>query len=225
MARWSSVEKSVGTLSAKWPKKDDLPSYWTVLHDSVDTLRGLMQVLDDAFEAIDNNPDLSSSGRSKKRIEEATSVLKELEKYEPLEKASNLVARKVAKLHEKMSVLPESPSGADIAIAAEIRAAIKAESEPEKFAFGLRSDAKVVRAILSAPAFLSGMTDEGLGRLREAALHALHPAEVSEVAELTAAEKIARDALALAKERIATRAGLTKGADGTWTAPDAKATT
>jgi hypothetical protein len=40
MSRWSSVEKNVGALSARWPKNgDDAPSYWRELHNVVDGAR------------------------------------------------------------------------------------------------------------------------------------------------------------------------------------------
>jgi hypothetical protein len=220
MARWSNVEKNgLGAVSAKWPRGI---SHWDSLHESIGGLRSLLEVLDNAFEAIDADGDLSSSGKTKRKIAEGASVLKELESYSALEKASNAVARRIEKVREKITVLPGQPLGAaEIAVAAEIRAAIKAEADPEKYAFGLRSDARVVQAVLGAPGFLSGLSDQAVDRLRESALHALHPKEVAEIDELTAAEKVARDALAVARERIAARAGFIKGPDGTWTAPDA----
>jgi hypothetical protein len=71
-------------------------------------------------------------------------------------------------------------------------------------------------SILSAPAFLSGLNDEGVGRIRDAALRTLHPAEILEIAALEEAEKVARDAVKIAEERIATRAGLRKSMGGDW---------
>jgi len=125
-----------------------------------------------------------------------------IENYAPIEKASNAVARRLEKLREKMTVLPGTPGGADVHVASEIRAFIRAQESPEQFAYGLRTDPKVVQAVLGAPSFLSGMSDEAAGRLRAVALETCHPEEVREVEELTAAEKIARDALALARHPV-----------------------
>ena len=52
------------------------------------------------------------------------------------------------------------------------------------------TDARTVQAILSAPAFLSGLTDEAVARLRDSALQALHPKEVEEIAQLEAGTKL-----------------------------------
>jgi hypothetical protein len=129
-------------------------------------------------------------------------------------KASSTVARRVENLRAKLTALPGPTSQANIHIAAEIRAAIKQHKTPEQFAFELRSDPKAMAAVLAAPAFLSGLKDEAVGRLREAALQALHPAEVQEIAALESAEKVARDAVTVAAERIASRAGLKKNMAG-----------
>jgi len=109
-----------------------------------------------------------------------------------------------------MTALPGSPEGADVHVAAEIRAVLRSKPEPEKFARELLSDAKTMGSILNAPAFLSGMSEEALERLRTAALLALHPDEIAEVEQLEAAERHARDAVELARERIAKRAGIIK---------------
>jgi hypothetical protein len=77
-------------------------------------------------------------------------------------------------------------------------------------------------AVLSAPAFLSGMTAEGIERLRAAALESLYPQERAEIAELTAAEKVAREAVVSARNRIAERAGLVKDMAGNWITASAK---
>jgi hypothetical protein len=227
MTRWSSSEKNVGVL-LKWPKNtDDSPSWWKALHDTVDGARVIMAMLDEVFEDIDRDPDLSPSGRAKRRAEQAASALKELDEYAPLVKAANLTEKRITRVREKVSLLPESPTptGVDIALATEIRAAVRAEKEPEKFAFGLRGDAKVMQAVLSAPAFLSGMTNEGVERLRAAALESLYPSERAEMEQLTSAEKIAREAVISARNRIAERAGLVKDAAGNWMMASAKPAT
>ena len=125
MTRWSNSEKNVGALSAKWPKNaEDAPSYWRALHDTIDGVRAVMGMLDDQFEMIDQVSDLSPSGRAKRRAEKAASALAEIdENYAPLAKAANLVERRVAKVRENVTLLPGSttPTGVDIALAAEIR--------------------------------------------------------------------------------------------------------
>src|SRR5258707_1030719 len=182
MAKWSTMEKNVGPLAANWPKAETA-GFWGDLHDSVGTLRGILETLDGVFEAIDTNPDLSPSGRNRRRTEEGERTLKELEgsDYEPMRKASAAVARRIEKLREKMTALPGTPAGADVHVAAEIRAVIRQQKEPEQFARALLGDAKIMGAINNTPAFLSGMDESAIARLREAALLALHPEEIREV--------------------------------------------
>jgi hypothetical protein len=213
--KWSNLEMDVGILSARWPKIET--TYWNALRESVDVLRHMMQMLNDRFDAVEQDADLSPQGRIRRRVDIARDVLSELSDYAPMTKAANAVARRVANLKEKLTVLPATPtSAAEISLAAEIRSIIRAKPEPERFAFDLRSDAKVVQAILSGPASLSGLTDEAVGRIRDAALEALHPNEVAEIAHLEAAEKVARQAVKHAQERIAKRAEMRQDTDGAW---------
>src|SRR5262249_43307382 len=100
--------------------------------------------------------------------------------------------------------------------ATEIRSLVRDQKEPERFAFEHRSDAKLVAAILAAPPFLSGLTPEAVDRIRTIALETLHPGETKEIAELEAAEKVARQAVKLAQERVAKRAELRQDPDGAW---------
>jgi hypothetical protein len=93
---------------------------------------------------------------------------------------------------------------------------IRAQKEPERFAFEHRGDSKLVAAILAAPPFLSGLSQEAVDRIKAVALEALHPAEVREIAALEDAEKVAANAVDLARERIVKRAELVKGQDGKW---------
>jgi hypothetical protein len=72
--------------------------------------------------------------------------------------------------------------------------------------------------VYSGPAWLSGVTDETVGLIRDSASKALYPSECAEVEQLQAAHKHAADAVELAKQRIAARAGLAKGADGNFKA-------
>jgi len=60
------------------------------------------------------------------------------------------------------------------------------------------------------------MTQEQVNRLRDGAMQSLHPEETKEIADLEAAEGVARKALELARERIAQRADLRQDPDGAW---------
>jgi len=192
MTRWSGIEKDVGQLSAKWPQEgpESQTSYWSALRESVSDLRGLMYTLDDRFERIELDGDLSDQGKARARAELASSALDELKEYKPVKKVSNAVARRIANLKERITIMPgNATSHQDIVIAAEIRALIRAQKEPEQFVFSHRSDAKLVAAVLAAPSLLSGLTQEAAERIRAVAFEALHPNEVKEIAALEAAEK------------------------------------
>jgi len=53
-------------------------------------------------------------------------------------------------------------------------------------------------------------------QIRDAALQALHPKEVEEIAQLEGAEKVARQAVKHAQERMAKRAEMRQDPDGAW---------
>lgn len=159
---------------------------------------------------VETDDDLSPKGRAKLRADIANEVLAELDQFQPLSKAKNVVARRISNLKEKMVALPGEPTTQkDLAVAGEIRALLRAKGEDaEQFAFSHRTDPKLVAAILGAPAFLSGMSQDAVERLRAVASQALYPAEVEEIAALEAAERVAMQAAEHARERIARRAEL-----------------
>jgi hypothetical protein len=213
--KWSNLEMDVGVLSARWPKIET--TYWNSLRESVDGLREMMRLLNDRMDAVEHDADLSPKGMVRLRADIARGALSELNDYVPLTKATNAVARRINALKERMTVLPATPtSAAEIALAAEIRAAVRAKPEPEKFAFEHRTDPKLVAAVLGAPAFLSGLTPEAVDRIRDIALRSLHPAEVEEISALEAAEMVAAQAVQHARERIAKRGEMRLDMDGIW---------
>jgi hypothetical protein len=211
MTRWSSIEKNVGQLSAKWPREGEIAqtSYWTALRESVESLRGVMYTLDDRFESIEGDDTLSEHGKTQARAALATAALVELKEYKPQKKAANTVARRIENLKERINAPSAPTSPAEIALASEIRALVRAQGdEAERFVFSHRSDPKMVAAVTSAPAFLSGLSDESAARIKAVAAQALFPNEMKEIADLEAAEKVTRQAVQHARERIAARGNI-----------------
>jgi hypothetical protein len=206
MARWSNMEKTVGVLAEKFPQND--LSYWLALRAAVDYARGTMQDLDNRFALVENNAELSDVGKAKARADIAEQALRTLNDCAALKKARGAVARRIENLREKIGTMSAPTEPADIALAGEIRSLVRMEANPSAFAFANRTNKDLVRAITSGPAFLSGMTDQEVERLRKDSLLALHPEEAAEIESLTWAEGVAQDAVKLAAERIAKRGGV-----------------
>jgi hypothetical protein len=161
-----------------------------------------MGTLNERFESIDTDPNLSDQGKTRARAELAASALSELAEYKPTKKAAAAVQRRLENLREKLTVLPGAPtSHADIALATEIRGLIRSQAEPEQWVFKHRADAKIINAVLAAPAVLSGLEPEAVERIRALATEVNHPQEVAQMRDLEQAQKVTEQALEHARER------------------------
>src|SRR5690606_36395804 len=87
---------------------------------------------------------------------------------------------------------------------------------PDSFVLGHAADPRDVSAVISAPAFLSGMTDEKIGMVRQEILHKLHPAHHEEIKKLEWALGVCGKAVKVAQQRIAERAGMRRSREGNW---------
>ena len=102
----------------------------------------------------------------------------------------------------------------------EIRAHLAAMKENKmRFLAKHVADGQVAAAVLSAPSFLSGLSDEEFSFLRTRVEEHVAPGVVKARTETLKALEHAEQGRQRALDKIAERAGLTKGPDGTWRDP------
>lgn len=178
LKRMSDTEIAVRVVptSVRWP--DTSSTTWDKLRACVKSLRGVLRALDNDCAAVETSTDLSAQGVERRRQEVAQKALSQLAAYAPLIAAERAAASDLSGLEEKMGKLSAPPADvADALLAAEMRAHVAKQNSPLEFAMKSMSDARVLGALLHAPAFLSGLTDDQLNAIRHRAREAAHPAE------------------------------------------------
>jgi hypothetical protein len=211
---WSDAQLGmIGAQAAKLPQHQVL--HWMAIRAVPETVRALMREVNDQMTAIENDRDLSPDGKQHKRAELAKEALAKLEKFvEPAERAA---AKRVAGLEEKMSahIAQGKPKDATEAqLATEIRAHIAGQESPIMAALKLKSDPKVIAAVLEAPSFLSGLSDEEASTLRAQALASSE--QQREVDEITKGVGVCKSAVKSAAAMISARANVRQSALGAW---------
>ena len=201
---------------ASWPAPEYL--HWQKLHRCADEARQRVAQAWAAFDAIDNDTDLSPEGRDRKKKKLAAEAIADLQQSRALTIAKDAVERQVAKWEEKTGMAIKSPANiAEAMVHAEIRAHLAAmKGSKLNLVERHMSDPRVVSAVLDAPPFLSGLTDTEVAVVRTRIEQHLAP-EIAEARDATLkALEQAEQGWQRAMEKIAERGGLTKGPDGTW---------
>lgn len=218
MPNWTEAEIGiVGGLADRFSQVPVL--HWAALRECIDSIRAMLRDLNVRMGDIEGNTDLSPNGRARQLTDAASSALSKLENYQPLTKAMQLAEGRITALKEKTTPLPKTPAtAAEIVIASDIRRHIAGQENPSHAAWKLSSDPRVIAAILQAPSFLSGLTDEDVANIRNAAVKAAHPDQVREIAEIENALRVCQKAIASAQRKIAQRANMRRDADGIWRA-------
>src|SRR5262249_60810507 len=105
----------------------------------------MMRSVDMRMTMVETDDDLSPKGRAKLRADIANEVLAELDQFQPLSKAKNVVARRISNLKEKMVALPGEPTTQkDLAVAGGIRALLRAKGAgAERSACSHRTDSNL----------------------------------------------------------------------------------
>ncbi|TIM48775.1 hypothetical protein [Mesorhizobium sp.] len=180
------IEARIAPASIRWPST---AIHWEKLKKAVDAIRVLITVVNANCKAVEQDSDLSPEGIARKRIEIGRRALGELADFAPQRSAEAAVTSALAMFDAGMVDLPKPPSGiAEVALAQELRAHVRAQENPTGFVLNHLDDGRVVGAVLHAPGFLSGLKDEGLNVIRDRARSALHPEHVQN-------RKVTEDAL------------------------------
>lgn len=174
-------------------------------------MSGLIATATDRANAIRRDPDLSEKGR-------ANSLRKmvESEVAPQIKSAADALGRSREWITTKRaSLAPAKPDPTDLAGALmrqELRAYFRALEPSTRTAAIIAGnvDPQMAQAILEAPAFLSGTTDEQRKRLVETAALAAHPDAALEMGEVEEAIEVASNAFRAAVKTVEETTGLPK---------------
>lgn len=109
-------------------------------------------------------------------------------------------------LEKKMTDLPQSPTAvADVMLAQEIRQHIRRQKSRIDVAIKSMSDPRMLGAILTAPACLSGLSDNEWNVVRERARAALHPEQAEMQKQLAKALQDLRGGVEAARRMVRER--------------------
>ena len=201
---------------SKWPPPEFV--HWQKLHAAADEARDRVAQTWAAFQAIESDADLSPEGKARQKKKVAAAAITEFQQSKALMRAKEAVDRQVEKWCEKTGLAVKPPTNiADAVVGAEIRAHV-ANMKSGKLDFLAKhgTDPVVASAILTAPNFLSDLTDEETAFVKKKVEEHVAP-EISEAREATLkAMTEAEQGWQKAIDRIAGRAGLMKGPDGSW---------
>ena len=162
--------------------------HWAALHDAVYEARECTLKALGSMAAVDEDKSLSLTGKAEKKREIATKAITALSKSPRLVKARSAVEVQVERCNEKLGLTPKAPEGVGAAmIAAEVRAHLAAMKPAERLAFVDAHASEVGDAVLSAPAFLSGLTPAELGVVKHRIEQRTDPAAAAAKAEALAA--------------------------------------
>ena len=142
--------------------------HWDLLHTCVSHAREHTLKTLGGLSAIDSDKTLSQSGKAQKKKAVAEAAISALEKPAHLTRARDLVEAATKKWDEKLGLLPKPPEDAVGAmLAQEIRGRLLQMKSPERMVFIDAHTADVAAAILTAPAWLSGLDPTELAVVKQ----------------------------------------------------------
>src|SRR5262249_528668 len=140
-----------------------------------DELRRFVHAVDENCAGFESSPELSSEGIARRRTEAGAKALRELERSAAVASAEKAVKEHIDMLEKQIPQISAPAEVADVMLAAEIRAHAAAHPSPIDFATKSIGDERTLGALLYAPAYLSGLTEEEQKVVRRRAREALDP--------------------------------------------------
>jgi hypothetical protein len=211
-----AIAASIAPQQVDWP--NDL-SHWQRLNECVVAARAAVSKMQAAITKVENDRELSREGKAAKRSEIAKQALASLEKSTALTKARDAVAVCQAQWSKKISeVIKQAEDLHSATVAAQIRDRV-ASMKPEQRMKWLSQhaiDTVICSALLTAPAYLSDLSEAEHALVKQRAEKLALTPEVIEAKALTekALEQVERG-WRVAISKIEGRAGLSKNPDGT----------
>jgi hypothetical protein len=173
---------------------------------------------------IEADPRLSREGKAEERKKAAEKALAAFASSRTLARAQESVASVMEKWEAKVSTVVRPPKDhGEAVVAAQIRDRLSNTSDvKDRMAFLEKhsSDPTVASAILLAPSFLSGLSEQELALVRSKIERVALPPDIigAKAAVSNALAEVERG-WRLAYEKIASRGGLAKGLDGALSQP------
>ena len=211
------LKASIVPTQARWPEPQVL--HWIKLHACADEARDRVAQAWAAMAEIDNNGDLCPDGKQRRKQEVALEALAQFEKSNTLAAAKEAAHRQLDKWAEKTGLSVKTPMNfAEAMVGAEIRAHLAAMKQNrigflEKHA----TDPVVASAVLGAPGFLSGLSENDVAFVKKRVEKHVAP-EITKARDATLkGVKEAEEGWQRAKDKIGERVGFfSKASDGTW---------
>lgn len=198
----------------RWPA-DAKTIAWDRLRECVDALRGLVYTVNVQCAEAEQDSDLSPEGIVRRRTKIGQKALSELAEFGPLQLAEKAVAANLTALEDRMVELPKPTTNAvDFMLEQEIRRYVADQTSPVEFVLKTMTDQRVMSAVLTAPSFLSGLSDTEWSLVRERARVALHPQQSEMQQRLNKALAELREGVAAAKRVLLERCELREDSEG-----------
>jgi hypothetical protein len=198
----------------RWPAAEFV--HWQRLHAVADEARERVSKAYAQMEEIDRNADLSREGKGRQRRKAATQAIADFEASKTLVRAREAVTFVVEQWNAKVGLVVKPASNiAEATVHAQIRDRVAAMKSRIGFLERNAANPVVASAILTAPSFLSGLSDVELTMVKYKVEQHVSP-EIAEARAATLkAMNEAEQGWQKAIDKIGECAGLTKGPDGT----------
>ncbi len=217
MSKPQFSEARLGVIAApstRWPAADTA-IFWKIGHEAVTALVERARTADVAIAAVEANSDLSDIGRLKAIGDIALQAVNALPDLPELGRMRAQAERDIRLFEQKVGRAAEAPTdAAEALLHQEIRTHIRSQAEPIQAAYAQRNDPRVVAAIVSAPAMLSGIGEEQKNEFARAARSALWPDETGKVAQFENAVNVIEEAIKQVQRMIAERGQLHQTING-----------
>lgn len=222
MAKFDDEQLSfVGGESLGWPKmgEPECGQVWRHAHRAVEAMRDVLRGSDDKLGAIEANRDLAEHGRTRQLAEIGLDTIRRIDEVAPLNTARVRIGEEIAALDGQMQAhakLPEAP--ADIALAGEIRSALRGMSPGERMRFiGANLDRPGLAGAVSGDAsYLAGLSETEAAEVRTLIAERLYAPQAAEKAKLQGALRVLDVAVTRAHSLVASRARVERNHHGDW---------
>ena len=211
----------IGGESVAWPAEGqpEYADHWRLMHKAVRHLREVVTATDPRLQAVETNRDLAEEGLTRQLNAVGREAIQRVDECTALETARQGIAARMTRIDAEMQAHarpPEEP--ADIALAGEIRAALRGMSPAERMRFirGNLQQPGLAGAVTSAAGFLSGMSATEQAEVRNMVAETLYAPQVAERALLTRALRELEVARGRAHTLIAGRARLARNHHNEW---------
>ena len=204
---------TIGAKSTRWPDSPALQ--WVSMRQVIADCRDAVAGVGDVIDTTKADGDLTDQAKSRRISRAALDAIDRLDALPSMERAERLVGDFLQGQRERRPtriVPPSTPH--DVQVAAELRAWVARQKSSFDTALKLATDTVAMSAILTAPGFLSGLSDEATNAVRAAAEQAIDPdaVQIRKLNEDAIAE--CRTTIVQTKSRIGQIANLRKAGSG-----------